>query len=60
MNGVKAEFAYKLLKGVGIENKKDGIYQGNVLASYTHLHALGMGTEKAFLRFLEAVAAATR
>ena len=60
VNGVTAEFAYELLKGVGIENKRDGIYQGNVLASYTHLHALGMGTEKAFLRFLEAVAAATR
>ncbi len=49
---VKAEFAYTLLKGVGIANKKDGIVRENVLASYTHLHALG--NEKAFLRFLEA------
>jgi cobyrinic acid a,c-diamide synthase len=47
-----AEFAYELLKGVGIENKRDGIFRENVLASYTHLHALG--NEKAFLRFLEA------
>ena len=52
VNGVMAEFAYELLKGVGIENKRDGIFRENVLASYTHLHALG--NEKAFLRFLEA------
>ena len=52
VNGVMAEFAYELLKGVGIENKRDGIFSENVLASYTHLHALG--NEKAFLRFLEA------
>jgi cobyrinic acid a,c-diamide synthase len=50
---VKAEFAYALLKGVGIANKKDGIVREKALASYTHLHALG--NEKAFLRFLEAV-----
>ncbi len=47
------DFAYKLLKGKGIEGKKDGIRKDNVLASYTHLHALG--NEKAFLRFLEGV-----
>ncbi|MGB7532815.1 MAG: cobyrinate a,c-diamide synthase [Halobacteriota archaeon] len=52
VNGVMAKFAYELLKGVGIENKRDGIFRENVLASYTHLHALG--NEKAFLRFLEA------
>ena len=45
-------FAYKLLRGVGIVNKRDGIFRENVLASYTHLHALG--NEKAFLRLLEA------
>jgi len=55
VNGVTAEFAYELLKGVGIESKKDGIFRENVLASYTHLHALG--NEKAFLRFLETAAA---
>ena len=60
VNGVTAEFAYELLKGVGIDNKRDGIHRGNVLASYTHLHALGMGTGKAFLRFLNAAAAAAR
>ena len=46
------DFAYKLLKGVGIESKRDGIFRENALASYTHLHAVG--NEKAFLRFLEA------
>jgi cobyrinic acid a,c-diamide synthase len=46
------DFAYKLLKGVGIESKWDGIIRENALASYTHLHAVG--NEKAFLRFLEA------
>jgi len=49
---VKAEFAYELQKGVGIANKKDGLFREKALASYTHLHALG--NEKAFLRFLEA------
>ncbi|MCW3142009.1 MAG: cobyrinate a,c-diamide synthase [Methanophagales archaeon] len=48
----KVDFAYKLLKGRGIESKRDGIRRDNVLASYTHLHALG--NEEAFLRFLEA------
>jgi len=46
------DFAYKLLRGVGIESKRDGIIRENALASYTHLHALG--NEIAFLRFLEA------
>ncbi len=46
------DFAYKLLKGRGIGDKRDGIWRENVLASYTHLHALG--NEKAFLHFLEA------
>jgi cobyrinic acid a,c-diamide synthase len=49
---VRAEFAYELLRGVGIANKKDGIVRENVLASYTHLHALG--NEKAFCQFLMA------
>jgi cobyrinic acid a,c-diamide synthase len=49
---VRAEFAYELLRGVGIANKKDGIVRENALASYTHLHALG--NEKAFCQFLMA------
>lgn len=46
------DFAYELLRGVGIESKRDGIFRENALASYTHLHALG--NDKAFLRFLGA------
>ncbi|RJS81834.1 hydrogenobyrinic acid a,c-diamide synthase (glutamine-hydrolyzing), partial [Methanophagales archaeon] len=46
------DFAYKLLKGRGIEDKRDGIWRDNVLASYTHLHALG--NREAFLHFLKA------
>lgn len=34
-----ARFAYRLSKGAGIEGKSDGLLIGNVLASYTHLHA---------------------
>jgi cobyrinic acid a,c-diamide synthase len=36
------KFAYQLLRGNGIENKMDGIIYKNVLATYTHLHALGV------------------
>lgn len=34
-------FAFKINKGVGIINRKDGLCYKNVLATYTHLHALG-------------------
>ena len=34
--------AYRVLRGQGTGNKKDGIIYKNVLASYTHLHALGV------------------
>jgi cobyrinic acid a,c-diamide synthase len=36
-------FAFKMKKGNGIINNKDGICYKNVLATYTHLHALGTG-----------------
>jgi cobyrinic acid a,c-diamide synthase len=36
-------FAFKMQRGSGIINNKDGICYKNVLATYTHLHALGMG-----------------
>jgi cobyrinic acid a,c-diamide synthase len=32
----------KLNRGTGVGGKRDGIVAGNVLATYTHLHALGM------------------
>ncbi|MDP2755285.1 MAG: cobyrinate a,c-diamide synthase [Nitrospirota bacterium] len=34
-------FAFKLKRGHGIINKMDGLCYKNVLATYTHLHALG-------------------
>jgi cobyrinic acid a,c-diamide synthase len=34
-------FAFKMAKGEGIMNGKDGLCFKNVLATYTHLHALG-------------------
>ncbi|MCW3135819.1 MAG: cobyrinate a,c-diamide synthase [Canidatus Methanoxibalbensis ujae] len=54
VNVASADFAYKLIKGVGIDRGRDGIFRGNALASYTHIHALG--NEKAFLRFLQQAA----
>lgn len=35
----KFTFAYKLKRGEGIVNGKDGIIAKNILASYTHVHA---------------------
>jgi cobyrinic acid a,c-diamide synthase len=34
-------FAFKMMKGEGIINGMDGICYKNVLATYTHLHAMG-------------------
>jgi len=31
-------FAYRMLRGKGIDGEHDGIIQGNTIASYTHLH----------------------
>jgi len=36
-------FAFKMKRGHGIVDNKDGICYKNVLATYTHLHALGAG-----------------
>jgi len=36
-------FVFKMKKGNGIINNKDGVCYKNVLATYTHLHALGTG-----------------
>ena len=40
LDGLPA-LAYHVLRGSGIDGKTDGIVYKNVLASYTHLHALG-------------------
>ena len=34
-------FAFKMKRGYGIDGKHDGLCYKNVLAAYTHLHALG-------------------
>lgn len=36
------KFAYLMRRGGGIDSQKDGIIYKNVLATYTHLHALGV------------------
>lgn len=40
LHGVK--FAYRVRRGCGIDGEVDGIVSQNVLAAYTHLHALGV------------------
>ncbi|MFC2046768.1 cobyrinate a,c-diamide synthase [Chloroflexota bacterium] len=35
-------FAYQMRRGQGIDGKVDGIVYKNVMAAYTHLHALGV------------------
>ncbi len=41
LTNVSAElgYAYEVLRGVGIDGRRDGIIYRNVLASYAHLHA---------------------
>ena len=36
-----ARFAYRLERGQGVADGRDGLVVGNVLAAYTHLHAAG-------------------
>ena len=37
----ETRFAYDVLRGTGIDGKKDGIVYKNLLASYTHLRDVG-------------------
>ena len=37
----EAYFAYRVKRGVGIDGGRDGLCRKNVLATYSHLHALG-------------------
>jgi cobyrinic acid a,c-diamide synthase len=37
----KTRYAYKVLRGVGVDNKHDGILTHNLLATYTHLRSVG-------------------
>ncbi len=36
----KTHYAFEVLRGVGVDNKRDGIVKYNLLASYTHLRNL--------------------
>jgi cobyrinic acid a,c-diamide synthase len=39
--GSDSDMVFSTVRGTGLQNKRDGIVYKNVLASYTHLHALG-------------------
>lgn len=53
------EFAYDVLRGSGVDKRHDGIVYKKVLASYTHLHALGSpGWAEGFVEFVKRAAAA--
>jgi cobyrinic acid a,c-diamide synthase len=42
--GKEDHLAFAMTRGTGLFNKKDGICYKNVLATYTHIHALGTPT----------------
>jgi len=37
-------FAFRVSRGFGFDGERDGMCRYNVLASYTHVHALGTGS----------------
>ena len=43
-DGEDADLAFRMEKGTGFLNKMDGVCYKNILASYTHIHALGVPT----------------
>ena len=40
-SGGDVDLVFRMQRGVGIDQDKDGILYKNVLATYTHIHALG-------------------
>ncbi|MBL7040324.1 MAG: cobyrinate a,c-diamide synthase [Pirellulaceae bacterium] len=42
--GEDLSFAFQMRRGHGFDGRRDGLCCGNVLACYTHVHALGTGT----------------
>jgi len=40
-SGTENDFVFRMRRGVGIHGDRDGILYKNVLATYTHIHALG-------------------
>jgi cobyrinic acid a,c-diamide synthase len=41
LDDAEISFAFRVSRGMGIDGEKEGIVRKNVLATYTHLHALG-------------------
>jgi cobyrinic acid a,c-diamide synthase len=39
--GADIRFAFRVVRGHGFDGERDGLCHGNVLACYTHVHALG-------------------
>ena len=37
----QVKFAFKVIRGYGVDGKKDGIIKKNLLATFTHIHAAG-------------------
>jgi cobyrinic acid a,c-diamide synthase len=37
----KVRFAFRVHRGTGVDGRREGIVRRNVLAAYTHLHAIG-------------------
>jgi len=51
----KVHYAYEVLRGVGVENKRDGILVHNLLATYTHLRSVGNNNwVEQFVNFIKA------
>jgi len=40
-SGAEEDFVFRMQRGVGIHGDRDGLLYKNVLATYTHIHALG-------------------
>jgi cobyrinic acid a,c-diamide synthase len=40
-SGAEDDFVFRMQRGVGIHGDRDGLLYKNVLATYTHIHALG-------------------
>ncbi|GMT42850.1 MAG: cobyrinate a,c-diamide synthase [bacterium] len=56
-----AKFAYRVIRGTGIDGKNDGIVYKNVLASYAHLHYLGCPDwAESFVSFAENIGYSSR
>ncbi len=50
-DGPKGELVFRMQRGAGIDQDRDGILYKNVLATYTHVHALGTpGWARALIR----------